>query len=206
MSRDPTARAATFGAGAQGAPQPIVEPGRLDLQRFAFDLDEQQLAMREAAEQFARERVAPGAVERDRTRIYPLELVQELAQMGLLAMKVPAEDGGAGADNLSYVLAMQAIAQACASIAVILASSNLVANILDAHADPAQRARFLRPFAAGELGPAAFCLTEPGAGSDAASITTRAELSDDVELREVTPFYRIRFHDGSVFDYTGDAE
>jgi hypothetical protein len=156
-----------------------VEPGRVDLSRFAFDLDDDQLAMREAAEQFARERVAAGAVERDRARAYPLELVEELARMGLLAMKVPVDDGGAGADNLSYALAMQAIAQACASVAVILASSNLVANILDAHASPAQRERYLQPYAGGELGPAAFALTEPGAGSDAAALKTAARRNGD---------------------------
>ncbi|MFO7565232.1 MAG: acyl-CoA dehydrogenase family protein [Enhygromyxa sp.] len=152
---------------------------RLDLTRFGFPLDEDQLAMREAAESFARVRVAPGAVERDQTREYPLELVQELAQMGLLTMKVSAEDGGAGADNTAYVLAMQAIAQACASVAVILASSNLVANILDAHATPEQRERYLQPYARGELGPAAFGLTEPGAGSDAAALRTTARREGD---------------------------
>jgi alkylation response protein AidB-like acyl-CoA dehydrogenase len=161
------------------APSPGIEPGRLDLSRFAFELNEDQLAMREAAENFARVRVAPGAAERDRTRVYPIELVEELAQMGLLAMKVPVDDGGAGADNTAYALAMQAIAQACASVAVILASSNLVANILDAHANPAQRERWLRPYAGGELGPAAFALTEPGAGSDAAALKTSARRDGD---------------------------
>lgn len=135
--------------------------------------------MREAAEKFARERVAPGAVERDVSRVYPLELVTELAQMGLLTMKVPIDDGGAGADNTAYVLAMQAIAAACASVAVILASSNLVANILDARADEPQRERWLRPYARGELGPAAFALTEPGAGSDAAALKTSARADGD---------------------------
>lgn len=151
----------------------------LDLSRFGFAFDDEQLAMREAAEKFARERVAPGAVERDVSRVYPLELVTELAQMGLLTMKVPIDDGGAGADNTAYVLAMQAIAAACASVAVILASSNLVANILDARADEPQRERWLRPYARGELGPAAFALTEPGAGSDAAALKTSARADGD---------------------------
>lgn len=154
-------------------------PEQLDLSRFAFDFDDDQLAMREAAEQFARERVRPGAAERDRTREYPLALVREMGEMGLLGMKVSVEDGGAGADNVAYVLAMQAIARECASIAVILASSNLVANILDAHATPEQRERFLRPYAAGKLGPAGFCLTEPGAGSDAAALVTTARREGD---------------------------
>ena len=158
MSRD---RNQTYGAGQrEEQPRAAPAPARVDLERFGFPLSEQQLAMREAA--------------RDHTREYPLALVQELASMGLLAMKVPLEDGGAGADNTAYALAMQAIAQACASVAVILASSNLVANILNAHAEPEQRERWLQPYASGELGPAAFALTEPGAGSDAAALKTSA--------------------------------
>ena len=169
MSRD---RVQIYG-GTESTSSAIVadrQGAAVNLRRFGFAFGEEQLAMRQAAETFARERVAPGAVERDRTRAYPLELVEELAEMGLLAMKVSVDEGGAGADNTAYALAMQAIAQACASVAVILASSNLVANILDAHATGAQRERFLQPYARGQLGPAAFCLTEPGAGSDAAAL------------------------------------
>lgn len=177
MTRD---RSRTYGSSTPDDAHPAANLHvRLDLSRFGFTLDEDQLAMREAAESFARARVAPGAVERDRTREYPLELVQELAQMGLLCMKVSAEDGGAGADNTAYALAMQAIAQACASVAVILASSNLVANILDARATPEQREGYLQPYARGELGPAAFGLTEPGVGSDAAALRTTARRDGD---------------------------
>ena len=135
--------------------------------------------MRDAASSFARERIAPGAAERDRSGRFPLELVRELGGMGLLGMKVSVDDGGAGADNTGYVLAMQAIAQACASVAVILASSNLVACILADHASPEQRERWLSPFARGELGPAGFCLTEPDAGSDVGALRTKAVKQDD---------------------------
>jgi alkylation response protein AidB-like acyl-CoA dehydrogenase len=96
--------------------------------------------------------------------------------MGLLAMKVPVEDGGSGADNVGYVLAMSAVAEACASTAVILASSNLATKILADHATEAQKERWLRPYARGELGPASFALTEPQGGSDAATIRTSARL------------------------------
>jgi alkylation response protein AidB-like acyl-CoA dehydrogenase len=149
------------------------------LERLAVPLTEEQRLMREAAAAFARERLAPGAAERDRSGRFPLELVRELGAMGLLGMKVAVDDGGAGADNTGYVLAMQAIAEACASIAVILASSNLVACILADHATDEQRERWLRPFARGELGPAGFCLTEPDAGSDAGALRTRAEDRGD---------------------------
>ncbi|MCA9706109.1 MAG: acyl-CoA dehydrogenase family protein [Myxococcales bacterium] len=146
---------------------------------MGFVLTEEQRLMRDAAAEFARERLLPGAAERDRTRAFPLALVQELGAMGLLGMKISVDDGGAGADNTGYVLAMQAIAQACASVAVILASSNLVACILADHATPVQRERWLAPLARGELGPAGFCLTEPDAGSDASALRTRAEDRGD---------------------------
>jgi alkylation response protein AidB-like acyl-CoA dehydrogenase len=149
------------------------------LNRLGFSFTEEQQLMRRAAADFARERLAPTAAERDRTRKFPLELVTELGDMGLLGMKVPVEHGGAGADNTGYVLAMQAIAEACASVAVILASSNLVACILDEHANEQQKQQWLQPFAQGKLGPAGFCLTEPDAGSDAGALRTRAEARGD---------------------------
>ena len=150
-----------------------------ELERFGFDFTEDQLLMREAARTFARDQLAEGAAQRDKTRRFPIELIAELGQMGLLGMKVPVDDGGAGADHTGYVLAMEAIAEACASVAVILASSNLVSAILAEHASSVQRARWLRPFAQGDLGPAGFCLTEPDAGSDAAALRTVARRDGD---------------------------
>ena len=99
-------------------------------------------------------------------------------------MKVPAADGGAGADNVGYALAMEAIAEACASTAVVLASSNLTSKILSEHASTAQTERWLRPYARGELGPASFALSEPGCGSDAAALSTRARLEGDEWILE----------------------
>ena len=131
------------------------------------------------ARDFAARRLAPTAAERDRTGAFPLEEVRELAALGLHAMKVPAADGGAGTDNVGYVLAMQAIASACASTAVVLASSNLTAKLLCDHASAEQKARWLRPYVEGRLGPASFALSEPGCGSDAAALTTRARLDGD---------------------------
>lgn len=144
------------------------------LDRLGFPLTAEQKQMRDAAATFARDRLAPGAAERDRTRVFPLEIVRELGELGLLAMKVPMEEGGTGADNTSYALAMEAIAEACASTAVILASSNLSSIILSKYGNPAQKEKWLRPYAEGKLGPASFALTEPGAGSDAAAIRTTA--------------------------------
>lgn len=148
-------------------------------ERFGFPVTEEQTLIAEAARDFATRRLAPGAAERDRTGKFPLEHVQELASLGLLAMKVSASDGGSGTDNVGYCLAMQAIAEACASTAVILASSNLASKILGDHASASQKERWLRPYASGALGPASFALTEPSGGSDAAALRTNARLDGD---------------------------
>ncbi len=146
--------------------------GRLG--RFGFALSDEQRMVASAAREFSRRRLLPHAAERDRTQRFPLEEITELAGVGLLAMKVPQEDGGAGADNLGYALAMEAIAEGCASTAVILASSNLTSKILSDHGSPEQRTRWLRPYADGKLGPASFALSEPACGSDAAALSTSA--------------------------------
>lgn len=135
--------------------------------------------MRRTAADFAVERLAPGAAERDKSRRFPIELVTELGEMGLLAMKVSVDYGGAGTDNIGYVLAMEAIAEKCASTAVILASSNLSAGILGQHGSAEQKERWLTPYAEGKLGPASFCLTEPGVGSDAGALRTVARKDGD---------------------------
>lgn len=149
------------------------------LERLAIDLTEEQRLVALSTRDFAAARLAPGAAERDKTGQFPREPLQELAKLGLLAMKVPMELGGAGADNVSYALAMASVAEACASTAVILASSNLTAQILSHHASEAQKERWLRPLAQGELGPVSFALTEPGCGSDAAALTTSARLDGE---------------------------
>ncbi|MEO8551686.1 MAG: acyl-CoA dehydrogenase family protein [Kofleriaceae bacterium] len=149
------------------------------LSRLAPELTDEQLMIARAARGFATSRLAPRAAERDRTGAYPLEDISSLAELGLLAAKAPTELGGGGADNVGYVLALEAIAEACASTAVILASCNLTAKILADHATPAQRQQWLVPLAEGKLGPASFALSEPGCGSDAAALTTQARLDGD---------------------------
>jgi alkylation response protein AidB-like acyl-CoA dehydrogenase len=149
------------------------------LARLAPDLGDEAKMIARAARSYAQSRLAPRAAERDKTGAYPLEEIPRLAELGLLAIKVPAELGGADTDNVGYVLAMQAIAEACVSTAVILASSNLVAKILADHASAAQHQKWLVPYAAGKLGPASFALSEPACGSDAAALTTSARLDGD---------------------------
>lgn len=146
---------------------------------LGVDLSEEQRLVYQSTLEYARERLAPGAAERDESERFPVEHIRELAELGLLAMKVSEADGGSGADNVGYVLAMSAVAEADASVAVILASSNLATKILADHATPAQKARWLAPYSRGELGPASFALTEPHAGSDAGALRTTATRDGD---------------------------
>ena len=179
------------------------------MKRFGFEISDEENLMAQTARDFAARRLAAGAAERDRTGRFPVEEVGELGELGLLAMKVPADHGGAGATNVGYALAMQAVAETCASTAVILASSNLAAKILADHASPEQRVRWLEPYARGDVGPASFALTEPLGGSDAAAIRTRARLEGsewilDGEKCWITSGAHAAFH--VVFARTGDGK
>jgi len=149
------------------------------LARLGFTLSDEQRHVAESIHDVARRRVAPGAAERDRTAAFPRDVLAALSELGLHAMKVPAAHGGAGADNVTYALVMEAIAEACASTAVVLASSNLASKVLADHATPAQCARWLVPYAKGALGPVSFALSEPSCGTDAAALRTTARRDGD---------------------------
>jgi butyryl-CoA dehydrogenase len=137
-------------------------------------LTEAQVQVRDMVRQFARRELAPTAAERDRNPRFPGEAFAGMAKLGLMGMTVPAEHGGAGSDYVSYVLAIVEIAAACGATSTAFQVHNsLVCVALLKHGTAEQKERWLRPLAEGRwLG--CFCLTEPGAGSDAAAITTRA--------------------------------
>src|SRR4029453_8802017 len=107
------------------------------------------------------------------------ELVARLAEMGLMGVAIPPEWGGAGMDTVSYVLALEEISRACASTGVIMSVNNsLVCDPILKFGTDAQKTRFLIPLASGKkLG--CFALSEPGAGSDAAALTTSARREGD---------------------------
>jgi alkylation response protein AidB-like acyl-CoA dehydrogenase len=137
-------------------------------------LSEEQSLIRETARQFARDRLAPGAALRDREHRFPAEELAELGRLGFLGMVVPPEWDGAGTDYVSYAAAIMEIAAGDGPISTIMSVHNSVCckPVLD-YGSPEQKERFLKPMARGEaIG--CFCLTEPEAGSDAASIRTRA--------------------------------
>jgi alkylation response protein AidB-like acyl-CoA dehydrogenase len=139
------------------------------------ELTDEQREIRALARRFAREEVAPQAAAWDREHRFPSELFARLGELGLMGACVPLEHGGAGADFLSYVLAIEELARADAGVAVTVAVHTSAATLpLLAHGDDEQVARLVPPLAQGlELG--AFALTEPEAGSDAAALRTRAD-------------------------------
>lgn len=142
-------------------------------------LSEDQIMIRDMAAAFAREQLAPGAAARDRSGEPPMDLLREMGRLGLLGTCVPDAWGGAGADFVSYVLALEEIAAGDGGVSTIMSVNNspVCAAILRYGSDR-QKEQFLKPLARGEwIG--AFCLTEPQAGSDAAAIRTRARREGD---------------------------
>jgi alkylation response protein AidB-like acyl-CoA dehydrogenase len=137
-------------------------------------LSEEQVMIRDMARDFAQEKLAPGAADRDRSGKPPLDLLRQMGELGLMGMGVPEQWGGAGADFVSYVLALQEIAAGDGAVSTIMSVNNSpVCAALLRYGTPEQKERFLKPLARGEwIG--AFCLTEPQAGSDASALKTRA--------------------------------
>jgi alkylation response protein AidB-like acyl-CoA dehydrogenase len=145
---------------------------------FTLQFSETHEMIRETARQFAREEVAPTAVERDKSGEFPTEIVKKMGELGFLGMMVSPEWGGSGLDAMSYVLAMEEISAVDASVGVVMSVNNsLVCWGLETYGTDAQKERWLRPLATGEVH-GAFCLSEPEAGSDATSQHTTAEKVD----------------------------
>ena len=142
-------------------------------------LSEEQQAIRDVARRFAREKLAPGAGDRDRERRFPAAELAELGKLGFMGMVVPTEWGGAGSDYVSYVAAIMELAAGDGTVSTIMGEHISVGCLpILKFGTQAQKERFLRPMARGEqLG--CFCLTEPEAGSDAAAIKTRARKDGD---------------------------
>ena len=139
-----------------------------------FELSEEQLAVKEAARDFAQNVLKPGVIERDNLQKFPTEQIKQLAELGFMGMMVDPKYGGSGMDTLSYVLAMEEISKVDASTSVCMSVNNsLVCWGLEKFGNEEQKQKYLIPLAKGEkIG--AFCLSEPEAGSDATSQSTTA--------------------------------
>ena len=146
---------------------------------MSFELSEEQKMIRAMVREFARTEILPTAAERDRTKEFPRESLRKMGELGLLGMNVPAEYNGAGVDTVSYSLALQEVAYACASTAVIMSVHNSVAcGPIYLFGSDYLRETYLKPLAAGKM-IGSFAVTEPGAGSDPASQKSRALMDGD---------------------------
>lgn len=144
-----------------------------------FSLTEEQLAVRDAAREFAQKDLLPGVIERDREMRYPAEEVRKMAELGFMGMMVDPRYGGGGMDTISYVLAMEELSKVDSSCSVIVSVNNsLVCWGLETYGTEDQKQKYLTRLATGEwIG--AFCLSEPEAGSDATSQrTTAVDMGD----------------------------
>jgi len=144
-----------------------------------LELTPEQQMMRDTAREFAAREVLPHAAEIDREHRYPREIIAKMGELGLMGVAVPQEWGGAGMDTLSYALALEEIARACASTSVVMSVNNsLVCAPILKHGSDAQKTAYLPRLASGKaLG--CFALSEPEAGSDAGALRASARADGD---------------------------
>jgi len=143
-----------------------------------LDLTEEQQLVRTTVRDFARKRVAPLAEELDREARFPYELVEELAELGLMGMTIPAEYGGGGSDTLSYAIVVEELTRVDSSVAITVAAHHSLGTLpIFYFGTEEQKQQWLPGLASGKK-LAAFGLTEAGAGSDAGATRTTAELRD----------------------------
>ncbi len=144
-----------------------------------FAPTEEQQMVREMARRFAETEIKPVAAELDRTHRHPEEICRKLGEIGIMGVAVPTEYGGAGMDNVSYVMALIEISKACASCGVIVSVNNsLYGYPVKTFGTDEQKKKFLAPVASGQV-EGCYALTEANAGSDAASLRCRAVLKGD---------------------------
>ena len=146
---------------------------------LSFQLSEEQLAVRDAARDFARTELLPGVIDRDEHQTFPHEQIRKMGELGFMGMMVDPRYGGGGMDTISYVLAMEEISKIDASASVCMSVNNsLVCWGLQTYGTEEQKQKYLTRLATGEI-IGAFCLSEPEAGSDATSQRTTAEDRGD---------------------------
>lgn len=164
-----------------------------------FNFTEEQLAVRDAARDFAQKELLPGVIERDEKQQFPMEQIKAIGELGFMGMMVDPKYGGSGMDTVSYVLAMEEVSKIDASASVCMSVNNsLVCWGLEKYGTEEQKQKYLKPLASGEkIG--AFCLSEPEAGSDATSQRTTAEDKGDYYLLNGTKNWITNGNSASVY-------
>src|SRR2546430_3395176 len=138
------------------------------------EADERQRLVQETARRYAQDALAKVAAQRGREGRFPAEQLRELAELGMMGVNVPEEYGGAQAGAVAYALAMMEIAQGCASTAVTMAVTNMVAETIVKFGTPEQRRRYVPELTSGRFAAGSFGLSEPSGGSGAAGFRTPA--------------------------------
>jgi alkylation response protein AidB-like acyl-CoA dehydrogenase len=151
---------------------------RLRGMEMNFDLTSEQAMIKRTIREFAEEEVAPGAIERDKTKQFPTEIFKKLGELGMLGLPFPEEYGGAGADTVSFAIVTEELSRACASTGITYSAHiSLGGAPINLFGTEEQKQKYLTPICTGEsLG--AFGLTEPNAGSDAGGTQTTAKEAD----------------------------
>ena len=164
-----------------------------------FQLTEEQLAVKEAARDFAQSELLPGVIDRDTEARFPKEQIQKMGVLGFMGMMVDPSYGGGGMDTISYVVAMEEFSKIDASASVSMSVNNsLVCWGLEKYGTEEQKQTYLTKLATGEaLG--AFCLSEPEAGSDATSQQTSARLEGDYYLLNETKSWLTNGSSASIY-------
>src|SRR5687767_12110789 len=164
-----------------------------------FELSEEQLAVRQAARDFAQTELLPGVIERDTHQKFPTDQIRKMGELGFMGMMVDPKYNGGGMDTISYVLAMEEISKVDASASVCMSVNNsLVCWGLERYGSEEQKQKYLTKLATGEkIG--AFCLSEPEAGSDATSQRTTAEDKGDYYLLNGTKNWITNGNSASVY-------
>lgn len=164
-----------------------------------FQLTEEQLAVQQAARDFAQTELLPGVIERDNHQKFPAEQIKKMGELGFMGMMVDPAYNGGGMDSISYVLAMEEISKVDASASVCMSVNNsLVCWGLERFGTEEQKQKYLKPLAAGEI-IGAFCLSEPEAGSDATSQRTTAIDNGDHYILNGTKNWITNGNSASVY-------
>jgi alkylation response protein AidB-like acyl-CoA dehydrogenase len=145
---------------------------------MVLSLSEELIAIQATARNFARARLAPSAARWDEEKIFPEAELREAAALGLAAIYVGEDVGGSGLNRLAAALIFEELSAGCATTAAFLSIHNMASWMIDRFGSPEQRRRYL-PEMCSMAKIASYCLTEPGSGSDAAALRTRAERQGD---------------------------
>ncbi|MBL4616163.1 MAG: acyl-CoA dehydrogenase family protein [Robiginitomaculum sp.] len=143
-----------------------------------FELNEQQIMIRDMAGQFAKQQLEPNAAKWDAEKIFPIDVLRQAAELGFAGIYVGEEFGGSNLSRLEAALIFEQLSRGCVASAAFLSIHNMASWMIDTYGNHQQRARFLPDLMSMQT-IASYCLTEPGSGSDAASLSTKAVRDGD---------------------------